>query len=69
MKKIIFITLAAIALLSSCEKTPIGMTATEPLAGHWAVTIDAIAPDGTEYTDPYGLGTSYVFTYNTIAVR
>ncbi len=64
MKKIFIIALTAV-LFASCEKEPVGMTATEPLAGMWAVTIDAVAPDGTEYEDPYGLGTSYVWTYNT----
>ncbi len=65
MKKILFIAIAAAALFVSCEKTPVGMTGTEPLAGMWAVTIDARFPDGSYAEDPYGLGTSYVWTYNT----
>ncbi len=65
--KIIYLSLALGLLFTSCAKDDIGMTATEPLAGQWQVTIDAVLLDGTVEEDFYGVGTSYVWTYNTSA--
>lgn len=62
--------LCAGALLLSCEKDDIENTATEPLAGEWYVTVEAVDANGTVlYTDDelYGLGHFKLNTYNTAA--
>lgn len=55
-------------VLASCQKEEIGGTATEALAGEWVVFIDAVDASGqVVYEDPYGVGASRVYTYNTAA--
>lgn len=45
-----------------------GGTNVQNLAGHWEVTVDIVDQGGNLlYSDPYGLGTIEVFTYNTSA--
>jgi len=71
MKRIAFICVALSALLfASCEKTPVGGTATESLAGQWYVTVQGLDKDGAVlYEDPdlFGIGNFWVVTYNTAA--
>lgn len=76
MKKIYFAIMALAALtLASCEKEPIGGTATQALAGQWHVSVDGYDSEGDsvvvpffnveeEYTEtPHFL----LFTYNNAA--
>jgi hypothetical protein len=68
MKKVLYIiSILSLALLASCQKDPIGSTATVALAGEWVVTIDAVDASGNIiYEDPYGAGwDTRVWTYNT----
>lgn len=69
MKKAIYLLmLCAGFVLASCQKEEIQGTATEALAGEWVVYIDAVDEAGQViYEDPYGVGASRVFTYNTSA--
>ena len=69
MKKTIYALLAVAALaLASCAKEEPGMTATEPLAGQWYVTFDAVDANGNLLTaDPYKMGRVLTATFNTSA--
>ncbi len=69
MKKILYITLTLCALLCvSCEKDPIGGTATEALSGQWYVQVDAINADNTVWAeDPFGMGRILMLTHNNNA--
>ncbi|MBR1878424.1 MAG: hypothetical protein IJ814_05385 [Paludibacteraceae bacterium] len=71
MKKIYFAIVALAALtFASCEKAPIGGTATESLAGQWYVTVQGLDTDGSvlyEDEDLFGLGNFWLLTYNTAA--
>ncbi|MCF0213415.1 MAG: hypothetical protein HUK13_03045 [Muribaculaceae bacterium] len=69
MKKIAYSILAVAALaLASCAKEEPGMTATEPLAGQWYVTFDAVDKDGNLLeADPYSMGRVITATFNTSA--
>lgn len=70
MKKAIYLLMIIIAgvTFTSCEKDEIGGTATESLAGEWYVTVDAVDDAGnTVYEDFFGLGNTFLFTYNTAA--
>ena len=74
MKKYIsMLMLAAAGLftITSCDvetdEEP-GGTSVEKMAGFWDVTVDAVDENGkVTYTDPYGLGTISLSTYNTAA--
>lgn len=70
MKKAIYALMLCVGglLFSSCEKDEVGSTATEALAGEWYVTVDAVDDAGnTLAKDPFGLGYTFVLTYNTAA--
>ncbi len=69
MKKVIYLlTMCAGVLLSSCEKDEIGKTSTEALAGEWYVTVDGADESGAVVLqDPFGLGHSLLYTFNTAA--
>lgn len=73
MKKYIsmlFIALAMTFTFASCDDSDVnpGGTAVKDMAGQWDVTVDAVDDNGnTIYTDPYGLGTITITTYNTSA--
>lgn len=68
MKKIILYAILFItgsSLFVSCEKDPIGNTATEQLAGDWYVTADAVDASGNVvYSDVFNLGNFHLDTYN-----
>lgn len=70
MKKIIYALtiLASCILFASCEKTPVGMTATVEMAGEWYVQADLCDASGnvTE-RDYYGMGNWHTMTFNTSA--
>ncbi len=60
--------ITACAAFTACQKEEIGGTATEALAGEWVVRIDAVDASGQRvFEDPYGVGESMVWTYNTSA--
>jgi len=72
MKKyisIIFITALVSLGFVACDvetDEEAGGTKVQDMAGFWDVTVDAVKSDGTiEYTDPYGLGTISLQTFNT----
>lgn len=68
MKKIIYALtiLASCILFASCEKTPVGMTATVDMAGDWYVQADLCDASGNVLeADCYGLGEWHTMTYNT----
>ena len=72
MKKVLYF--AALALMfaaSSCEKSDIGGTATEKMAGQWYVLIDGVdeagQPVADDYCDLFGDGNFFINTYNTAA--
>lgn len=69
MKKIYFAILAlAVLTLASCEKTPVGGTATQALAGQWSVSMQAVDSAGNvvlEDEDLFGIGPFQIITYNT----
>ncbi|MCD8094057.1 MAG: hypothetical protein LUF01_15035 [Bacteroides sp.] len=69
MKRVIYLLMmCAVVLLTSCEKDDIENTATKALAGEWTVTVDAVDANGTVLLqDPFGLGHTMLFTYNTAA--
>lgn len=69
MKKIIYLLImCAGVLLSSCEKDEIGGTTTEALAGEWYVMVDGVDESGAVvYEDPFGMGHSLLYTFNTAA--
>ncbi|MBQ7530632.1 MAG: hypothetical protein IJT12_02880 [Paludibacteraceae bacterium] len=71
MKKILYAILALATLtLASCEKDPIGGTATEKMAGQWYVQVQGVDAAGTvlyEDEDLYGIGNFWLLTYNTAA--
>lgn len=69
MKKAIYLLMMCAGMaFTSCEKDEVGTTATEALAGEWYVTVDAVDDAGnTVATDPFGLGYTFVLTYNTAA--
>lgn len=69
MRKLIYILMMCVGgLFTSCEKDEVGTTATEALAGEWYVTVDAVDNAGnTVATDPFGLGYTFILTYNTAA--
>jgi len=69
MKKV-FIAICALATLTfaSCEKQPVGGTATEKTAGQWAVQCIAVDEAGEvvlEDEDLFGIGTFMLLTYNS----
>ena len=68
MKKLFF-AICALATLTfaSCEKEPIGGTATEKMAGQWAVTLQHCDADGNLLyggADLFGIGEFLVLTFN-----
>ena len=70
MKKILytFLLVAVAMLIASCEKNPVGGTATEAMAGDWYVMCDACDANGNViegFEDVFGLGYWHTFTYNT----
>ncbi|MBQ9451028.1 MAG: hypothetical protein IJU34_06920 [Bacteroidales bacterium] len=72
MKKILTIALALVSLaFISCQKDPIGGTATQEVSGQWYVQADGVDASGNlpadEYADVYGIGNFLVLTYNTSA--
>ena len=69
MKKIVYSILAVAAIsMASCAKEEPGMTATEPLAGQWYVTFDAVDNDGKLVeADPHQKGRVLTATFNTSA--
>lgn len=67
-KTLLILGLAVCAAFTACKKDEIGGTATEALAGEWVVLIDAVDASGQiVYEDPFGMGESFVYTYNTSA--
>lgn len=74
MKKylsLLMVALLAMFSFSACDvetdEEP-GGTNVEKMAGQWDVTVDAVDETGKViYTDPYGLGTITLMTYNTAA--
>lgn len=69
MKKV-YLAILALATLTfaSCEKDPIGGTATQKMAGQWYVLCQAIDEDGSvlyEDEDLFGIGQFFIHTYNT----
>ena len=71
MKKLFFAILALATLtFASCEKEPIGGTATQEMAGQWYTTIQHIDKDGSvmyDGEDLFGIGQFWTLTYNTAA--
>lgn len=70
MKKILyFATTLFVAMgLAACDKEDAGGTATENVAGDWYVTIDAADENGeVVIEDPYHIGRTHMFSYNTAA--
>ncbi len=71
MKKVLYAILALATLtLASCEKDPIGGTATEKMAGEWYVECIAVDADGEivlEDADLFGIGKFWLNTFNTAA--
>lgn len=71
MKKLVYAIVALATLtLASCEKDPIGGTATEKMAGQWYVTLQHIDADGKVMyggEDLFGVGQFIVLTFNTAA--
>ena len=69
MKKTLLIfCLSVCAAFTACQKEEIGGTATEALAGEWVVQIDAVDASGQiVYEDPFDMGESMIWTYNTSA--
>ena len=71
MKKVLYAILALATLtLASCEKDPIGGTATEKMAGQWYVQVQGVDEDGAvlyEDEDLFGIGNFWLLTYNTAA--
>lgn len=69
MRKVIYLLMICVGgLFTSCEKDEIGGTATEAMAGEWYVTVDAVDEAGNlVYEDLFGLGHTFLFTYNTAA--
>lgn len=69
MKKLFYAILALATLtLASCEKDPIGGTATEKLSGQWYVTTQGIDADGSVVLDDedlFGIGGFLLLTYST----
>ncbi len=69
MKKLAILTIILSALvITSCEKDPIGMTATVNLAGEWYVNVDCVDDNGDlvySGEDFYGIGKTILLTYNT----
>jgi hypothetical protein len=69
MKKLYFAIIALAALtLASCEKTPVGGTATQALAGQWSVLMQGVDSAGNvlyEDEDLFGYGPFQIITYNT----
>lgn len=69
MNKNIFSILSLVLLLfaaTSCEKDPIGGTATQDTAGDWYVTMAALTESGEVIDeDFFGLGNFHVITFNT----
>ena len=71
MKKLVYAIVPLAALtLASCEKDPIGGTATEKVSGQWYVECLGIDADGTilfEDADLFDIGKFWVTTFNTAA--
>lgn len=73
MKKILIILSIAVMALTaiSCQKDPIGNTATVETAGQWYVTVDAVDASGNlpdpDYADFFGMGQFILLTANTAA--
>lgn len=69
MKKVLFAIVAlAAVMLTSCEKDPIGGTATQDMAGQWYVNVQGLDTDGSvlyEDEDLFGIGNFWLLTYNT----
>jgi len=70
MKKVFYIiAAAALVLLASCQKDPIGGTAVQDLSGQWYVTCDLIDANGEVFatgSDFFGLDERFIIlTYNT----
>lgn len=66
MKKVLYAILALATLtLASCEKDPIGGTATEKMAGQWYVQIDGYDTEGDSVViEDFNDGRSMLLTYN-----
>lgn len=73
MKKIFLYALMLVSglfFITSCEKDPVGNTATEAVAGEWVVTGAAIDAAGVVVdADWFGVGSFHLDTYNTAANR
>ncbi len=67
MKKLVYAIVALATLtLASCEKDPVGGTATEKMAGQWYVQAHAIDSAGNIlFEDAYEVGNFFILTYNT----
>lgn len=69
MKKVFYAIVALAALtLTSCDKDPIGGTATESMAGQWYVNVQGLDTDGSvlyEDEDLFQIGNFWLLTYNT----
>lgn len=71
MKRTLYLIVALATLtLASCEKEPVGGTATQKMAGEWYVQVQGVDADGAVlYEDPdlFGIGNFWLLTYNTAA--
>jgi hypothetical protein len=69
MKKLVYAIVALATLtLASCEKDPIGGTATEKLAGQWYVQVDGYDTKGDSVViADFNDGRFILLTYNTAA--
>jgi len=69
MKKLFYAMMALATLtFASCEKDPIGGTATQDMAGQWYVNVQGLDTDGSvlyEDEDLFGIGNFWLLTYNT----
>lgn len=67
MKRLILSILILGTLFVSCQKDPIGETATASTAGEWHVCVDVYDADGNNYGDAFGAGKFIISTFNTAA--
>lgn len=69
MKKVIYLLIMVTGvLMTACDKDDIGGTSTVALAGEWYVTVDGVdANENVLLEDPFGLGHTMLYTYNTAA--
>lgn len=69
MKKLFYLIIALVTIsFTSCEKEPIGGTATQSLAGQWVVWVDGYDTVGDSVViENFNGGACFLITYNTAA--